>query len=50
MARYYSDDPIADFNRWDRDQQGLLGFPVMVTGNRTKIPRIPFLKFCGVEA
>lgn len=50
MLRYYSDDPIADFDRWDRGQQGLLGFPVMVTGNRTKIPRIPFLKFCGVEA
>ncbi len=21
MARYYSDDPIADFDRWDRDQR-----------------------------
>lgn len=50
MATYYSDDPIADFNRWDRERQERLGFPVMVTGNRTKIPRIPFLKFCGVEA
>lgn len=24
MATYYSDDPIADFDRWDRDQQELL--------------------------
>lgn len=24
MARYYSADPIADFNRWDRDWQKLL--------------------------
>lgn len=24
MSRYYSDDPIADFERWDRDQQKLL--------------------------
>lgn len=32
--------------RTDRDQ---LGFPVCVVGKRTKIPRIPFLKFMGVE-
>ena len=24
MPRYYSDDPIADFERWDREQQKLL--------------------------
>lgn len=24
MSRYYSDDPIADFERWDLDQQKLL--------------------------
>ena len=26
-----------------------LGFPTMRVGNRIKIPRIPFLKFMGVE-
>lgn len=26
---------------------GLLGFPVTFIGNRTKIPRIPFLKYIG---
>lgn len=25
-----------------------LGFPVIVTGNRVKIPRIPFLRFMGL--
>lgn len=28
---------------------GQLGFPVTFIGNRTKIPRIPFLKYIGVE-
>ena len=28
---------------------GALGFPVTFVGNRTKIPRIPFLKFIGAE-
>ena len=27
-----------------------LGFPVMRVGTRTKIPRIPFLRFLGEEA
>ena len=27
----------------------LLGFPVIVVGSRTKIPRIPFLRFMGVN-
>ena len=27
-----------------------LGFPVTVTGTRTRIPRIPFLRFIGAEA
>ena len=26
---------------------GALGFPVMFVGNRTKIPRIPFLQYIG---
>lgn len=26
----------------------LLGFPVCRVGNRTKIPRIPFLRFMGI--
>ena len=33
--------------RTDRDA---LGFPVCVVGRRTKIPRIPFLRFMGLEA
>ena len=28
---------------------GALGFPVTFVGNRTKLPRIPFLKYIGVE-
>ena len=28
----------------------LLGFEFTFSGNRMKIPRIPFLRFCGVEA
>jgi len=32
--------------RTDREK---LGFPVCVVGKRTKIPRIPFLRFMGVE-
>lgn len=32
--------------RTDRDQ---LGFPVCVVGKRTKIPRVPFLRFMGLE-
>lgn len=32
--------------RTDRDQ---LGFPVCVVGKRTKIPRVPFLRFMGIE-
>lgn len=27
-----------------------LGFPVCVIGTRTKIPRVPFLRFMGYEA
>ena len=30
-----------------RENPALLGFPVTVTGRRTKIPRKPFLKFIG---
>lgn len=32
-----------------REKPELLGFPVTVIGTRTRIPRIPFLKFIGVE-
>lgn len=28
-----------------RQRPDLLGFPVIVVGNRVKIPRIPFLRF-----
>lgn len=33
-----------------RDNPALLQFPVLRVGNRVKIPRIPFLRFMGVEA
>lgn len=32
-----------------RTKPELLGFPVIVIGTRTKIPRKPFLKFLGVD-
>ena len=31
-----------------RQRPDLLGFPFIFTGNRMKIPRIPFLAFLGV--
>lgn len=31
------------------ENPALLGFPVVVMGTRVKIPRIPFLRFMGVE-
>lgn len=30
-----------------RDEK-LLGYPVIIIGNRVKIPRIPFLRFLGL--
>lgn len=32
-----------------RQRPDLLGFPVIVAGNRVKVPRIPFLRFMGVS-
>lgn len=32
-----------------KDAPDLLHFPVLRVGNRVKIPRIPFLRFMGVE-
>lgn len=32
-----------------RQRPELLGFPFTFSGNRMKIPRIPFLRFCGVD-
>lgn len=32
-----------------RQRPDLLGFPVIVAGNRVKIPRIPFLRYMGVN-
>lgn len=32
-----------------REKPAALGFPVTVTGRRTRIPRIPFLRYLGVE-
>lgn len=30
-----------------RSDESKLGFPVMITGTRVKIPRLPFLKWLG---
>lgn len=32
-----------------RQRPELLGFPVILTGTRVRIPRIPFLRFMGVN-
>lgn len=32
-----------------RQRPDLLGFQFMIVGNRMKIPRVPFLRFMGVE-
>lgn len=32
-----------------RQQPQVLGFPTCIMGSRVKIPRIPFLRFCGVD-
>lgn len=32
-----------------RQRPELLGFPVVIAGNRVKVPRIPFLRFMGVS-
>ena len=32
-----------------RQRPELLGFPVILTGSRVKFPRIPFLRYMGVN-
>lgn len=32
-----------------RQRPELLGFPAIITGSRVKFPRIPFLRFMGVN-
>lgn len=32
-----------------RQRPELLGFPTIITGTRVRIPRIPFLRFMGVN-
>jgi hypothetical protein len=32
-----------------RQRPELLGFDFTFSGNRMKIPRIPFLRFCGIK-
>lgn len=34
---------------WARLRPDDLGFPVIVVGSRIKIPRVPFLRFMGVD-
>ena len=34
---------------WARQRPEGLGFPVCLVGSRVKIPRVPFLRFMGVD-
>lgn len=34
---------------WARQKPEQLGFPVCVIGHRIKIPKVPFLRFMGVD-
>lgn len=34
---------------WARQRPESMGFPVIVVGSRVKIPRLPFLRFMGVD-
>jgi len=48
-ARYISCKPYSlTLAARDPDARAALGFPVIVMGNRVRIPRIPFLKFLGL--
>lgn len=38
-----------NLHRYIMEYPERIGFPVMVTGNRIRIPRIPFLRFMGIE-
>lgn len=48
VAELLNCDPqaIRDAARHNPEQ---LGFPTMRVGNRTKIPRMPFLRWMGIE-
>lgn len=34
---------------WARQRPEGLGFPVCIVGHRIKIPKVPFLRFMGVD-
>jgi hypothetical protein len=38
-----------NLHRYIMEYPERIGFPVMITGNRIRIPRIPFLRFMGIE-
>ncbi|MEA5143835.1 MAG: hypothetical protein VB023_09710 [Oscillibacter sp.] len=46
-ARAINGDAIA-IRIQARQSPDKLGFPVIVVGNRVKIPRIPFLRYLGI--
>ena len=48
VAEVLQADP-QDIRIMARQRPELLGFPVCIVKTRTKIPRIPFLKFVGVD-
>lgn len=48
VADVLGNDP-QNIRRQARKAPAKLGFPVIVIGARTQIPRIPFLKFLGVK-
>lgn len=39
-----------NLHRYIMEYPERIGFPVMITGRRVRIPRLPFLRFMGVEA
>ena len=48
VAEVLQSDP-QDIRITARMAPELLGFPVAIVGHRTKIPRVPFLRFMGIE-
>lgn len=48
IAEVLQADP-QDIRLSARQRPELLGFPVCVIKSRTKVPRIPFLRFMGVD-
>ena len=50
---FLTPDDVCDILNADpatiRKQAEVIGFPISVMGNRTRIPRLPFLRFLGYD-